>query len=230
MKKHIEDGIEASGHSKSGRDFAPIEFEKDDDTNFHVDCMAACANLRARNYTIPEADRHKTKAIAGKIIPAIATTTAAVTGLVCMEIFKLIKKTDDLEQFRDHNLNLAIGYVNAYIPQETSKIKYKEHVFTPWDTIDVVGPKTLQQFIDHVEQNYDVEVSMVSYGNSILYSFYGNAKKNKAKLAMQIEDVIKQITGSAVDPAQKMLMLDPLCSDEDGEDVDLPLVRYIRST
>jgi ubiquitin-activating enzyme E1 len=32
--------------------FETIEFEKDDDSNFHVDFMAAVANLRARNYKI----------------------------------------------------------------------------------------------------------------------------------------------------------------------------------
>lgn len=66
------------------------EFEKDDDKNFHIDFIAAVANLRARNYSIKEAERQKVKMIAGKIIPAIATTTAMITGLVELEIFKLI--------------------------------------------------------------------------------------------------------------------------------------------
>jgi ubiquitin-activating enzyme E1 len=68
-----------------------VEFEKDEDSNFHVDFMAATANLRARNYSITEADRFKIKMIAGKIIPAIATTTAMVVGAVGLEIYKVIQ-------------------------------------------------------------------------------------------------------------------------------------------
>lgn len=39
-------------------------------------------NLRASMYSIENVDRFKAKLIAGRIVPAIATTTAAVAGLV----------------------------------------------------------------------------------------------------------------------------------------------------
>lgn len=39
----------------------PLEFEKDDDTNFHMDFIVAASNLRANNYGIAEADRHKVR-------------------------------------------------------------------------------------------------------------------------------------------------------------------------
>ena len=36
-----------------------VEFEKDDDSNFHIEFIAAASNLRAANYGIESADKHK---------------------------------------------------------------------------------------------------------------------------------------------------------------------------
>jgi ubiquitin-activating enzyme E1 len=57
-----------------------VVFEKDDPTNWHIEFVAAVANLRARNYKIAEVPAFKVKLIAGKIIPALATTTAMIVG------------------------------------------------------------------------------------------------------------------------------------------------------
>jgi ubiquitin-activating enzyme E1 len=68
----------------------PLEFEKDDDANHHVDFLTAATNLRATNYSIPTLTRSAVHEKAGNIMAAVATATAAATGLVCIEALKLL--------------------------------------------------------------------------------------------------------------------------------------------
>lgn len=166
----------------------PVEFEKDDDTNHHIDFITAASNLRAQNYSIAEADRHKTKFIAGKIIPAIATTTALVTGLVILELYKIVDGKEDIEQYKNGFVNLALPFFGFSEPIASPKGKYmgssgEVTIDKLWDRFEVEDV-TLQEFLDDFKEK-GLDIMMLSSGVSLLYASFYPASKLKDRLGLK---------------------------------------------
>ena len=113
---------ELASISTEGLVAQPADFEKDLDLNFHIDFIAATSNLRASNYCIPRATRHKTKMIAGKIIAAIATSTACATALVGIEMLKYVQQKS-VDQHRDSSCNFAVNQFQMSEPTAATVIK-----------------------------------------------------------------------------------------------------------
>jgi len=217
----------------AGFKLSPIEFDKDIDD--HMLFVTACSNLRALNYSIPTEDNHRSRAIAGKIIPAIATTTALVTGLVCLELYKIIgtpRKVLDVDAFKSGFVNLAIPFITLSEPTAPAKtkavIKGKEWNWTAWDSIDVnKGDITLAELMEHFKTEYNLEISMLSQGVSILYSFFANKKKVAERLPMPMSKIITSITKKEFPPNQLFIILELIANDLDtDEEVDIPYVKF----
>jgi len=211
----------------------PIEFDKDVDE--HMLFVTACSNLRALNYTIPTEDTHRSRAIAGKIIPAIATTTALVTGLVCLELYKVIgtaKKELAVDALKCGFINLAVPFITMSEPTRpaTTKaiLKGKEWNWTAWDSLDVnLGDITLAEFCDHFKNEYNLDVSMLSQGVSILYSFFANKKKVEERMKMPMSHIITSITKKEFPPNQLFIVLELITNDLDtDEEVEIPYVKF----
>jgi len=210
-----------------------IEFDKDvDEHNLFV---TACSNCRAANYSIPTADTHRSRAIAGRIIPAIATTTALVTGLICLELYKIIgtpRKDLKIDAFKNGFLNLASPFMTMSEPMPPANtkamLKGKEWEWTPWDSLDIsMGNITMGEFMDHFEKEYNLEISMLSHGVSILYSFFANKKKIEERKAMRMTDVINSITKKDFPPNQLFIILEVIANDKDtDEEVELPYIKF----
>ncbi len=216
--------------------FHPHEFEKDDDSNFHIDFVNFTSNLRARNYRINECDRLKTKMIAGKIIPAIATTTASITGLVALQVYVLLS-TNKIEIMRNVFMNLALGLFVLTEPGEKMCIKDKDYDpillsavkaippnWTVWDKIEINTPMTIQQFIDYMNEKYQVEISILTCNNvSLIHTFQPS---HKPRLAMKIEDCFNTYSQKKLTDAVDYLIIEVSGDTADGAAVLMPLIKY----
>lgn len=211
--------------SLAGYRLSPIEFEKDDDTNHHIEFITAASNCRALNYAIETADASKTKFIAGKIIPAIATTTALVTGLVCLELYKVVAKHDDIEVYKNGFVNLALPFFGFSEPVKSPKGKYNGKEFDQiWDRFELEGDITLKELLTHFEEKEGLEISMLSYGVTLLYASFFPPKKVNERLSMKFTDLIKTVSRKDLPPHAKSLILEVCCDDKEGEDVEVPYI------
>ncbi|GFQ76042.1 SUMO-activating enzyme subunit 2 [Trichonephila clavata] len=84
---------------------AVLTWDKDDEKC--LDFVVSCSNLRAHCFHIPMQTKFDVKAIAGNIIPAIATTNAVVSGLLVLQLINVLK--GDLTKCRTAWLNESAG-------------------------------------------------------------------------------------------------------------------------
>lgn len=212
----------------AGFQLIPVEFEKDDDTNHHIDLITACSNLRAENYKIETADRHRTKFIAGKIIPAIATTTALVTGLVVLELYKILDGKDDLEQYKNGFVNLALPFFGFSEPISSPKVEYKGPdgkvtLDKIWDRFEVEDI-TLKELLEDFSKR-GLSISMLSSGVSLLYASFFPPAKYKDRQVMKLSQLVETVSKKPIPPHQNEVIFEMVAEDMDEQDVEVPYIK-----
>ena len=232
----------------SGLQMTSLEFEKDDDTNFHMDFISSFANLRARNYSIEEVDKLQARLIAGRIIPALATTTSMVTGFVCIEMVKYLQSPN--ASFKDLQANLALPMFMQIDPEAAPKsvprtIKKKpdpvnhpdyeeeEEIktipsegFTAWDKIVIDrGDISVQELIDYFKAEHGVTCSAigVQIGDAAIAFYNQFMPGTKKNLPLKVSEVYKRynpdFTGRYILPACSLMT-------DDMDDVESPTIIF----
>lgn len=203
-------------HHLFQRDYVNQEFEKDNDDNYHIMFITGASNSRAENYKIDPVSFDMTKGIVGRIIPAIATTTSIVAGLITIEYLKYKSGLDKLEDYKSWFVNLAINTMVDGEPVKMKNIKIKDKEFNGWTKFEETNNLTLNEFIKKWSDILKEEINMVVYDSSILYSeFTGDDNLEKYLLDILKENDIDLKT-------QKVELF--VSSDEND---DLPIINVI---
>ena len=117
-------------------------------------------------------------------------------------------------------------------PSKTKALlKGKEWNWTVWDSLDVsLGDITLGELMDYFEKEYNLKVSMLCHGVSLLYSeysFLSDKKKVEERKVMKMTEVITSITKKEFPHNQLFITLNVIANDKDtDEEVELPYIKF----
>ena len=140
-----------------------IEFEKDDDTNGHVDFITTCVNMRGYNYRMAKMNKFDVKKIAGNIIPAINTTTTAVAGLGCVEFCKVVMGKNKVADYYSTFCGMARNSFQQFEPQEPKKTKIGKKEMTMWSIHKI----SMNDSLDDILVEFDGVEMETSFGTVI---------------------------------------------------------------
>lgn len=132
------------------------------------------ANIRASNYGLANMDWITVKIKAGRIVPALATTTAAISGLQTIEMLKVLKDLP-IESHRNAFLNLAVPSLMMGEPGPPQKFKLSENnkvtLWDRWELKDVSPDTPLQEVLEKLKAIHKEELEFrdVFYGSSPVF-------------------------------------------------------------
>ncbi|KAI5191849.1 ubiquitin-activating enzyme E1 [Nematocida minor] len=232
----VEPSDKNKAHEKpslAGIDLASVslveeEFEKDSETNSHIDYITAATNIRSNVYGIQSLDALEIKRIAGRIIPAIATTTAVVSGLAVMEGIKyLLWKGTGMTQYRNTFVSLALTMVMSSEPiaphKETVTLPSGKIEVSPWDMLEMKDEQ-LSEIIRKLNERWGMEIHTVMSDLTVLFCSFYNAKKFKDNLQKKPSEILYP---SGVPQGVQSARIDAVIEDEEGNDIPVPFIKIL---
>jgi len=172
--------------------------------------------------------KYEAKGIAGKIIPAIATTTAIVAGLSILELYKLVMKFESIEAYKSNFLNLAIPYLGSADPIACKHYELKKKKISMWSKYEVHPIKDnngeefiLKDLISYLEKTYEFTIDLISIDKFIIFSSYIQNENIIKNMNTYISDIINNIMP---DNTNEVILMN--ISIDTEEDIQIPPVLY----
>ncbi|NXJ16828.1 UBA1 enzyme, partial [Odontophorus gujanensis] len=194
------------------------------DDDLHVSFITAASNLRAENYGIPPADRLTSQRIAGHIVPAIITTTAAVAALACLEVYKLVWRCRDLSCYRNSNLFLSECLLLRIQPLPAPTYWYQGKEWSCWDRLEVhaIGEDgqamTVRELLAWLQKEHGWTVTKLLRGSTMLYDGEEDEEMRARQQAQRLSE------GMECSTEPRKLELQYVCAGDELEDACPPLL------
>ena len=143
------------------------------------------------SYGITTADRPTIKKIAGKIVPAISTTTAFVTGAIAVELFKITAGLKTVERYRSCFANLSMPMFCFTEPGACKKYSYGGHEWSEWDHIvfDKTKGTSFKDLDMFLQREYHVMLDSVLIGSKYLYNQFVGLGENQVMISQICRNV-----------------------------------------
>jgi ubiquitin-activating enzyme E1 len=187
------------------------EFEKDDITNWHMQWITSASNCRAEVYSIEPINLYDTKGIAGKIIPAVATTTSLIVGLISIEYVKYTMGIKDLDKYKSYFVNLSDNTIIGAEPVKAKTLTIGNKEYNQWLKLEYKNCDiSIEEFINHFNKVLDTNIETICHGSSIIYSSIMGGNLDK-----KLSDEIKENT------TDKIVNLIVMPED----DIELPTIK-----
>jgi len=149
------------------------DFDKDSINLNHVEFLTILTNIRNKIYSIEIIDEFTVKGIAGKIIPALCTTTSVISGFVMIEFLRYCIICDKVNNINNiNNINKIDNYSNNYINLSLNLFINSSPVkdmINEWIKVNLED-LTLEDILIKIQNEYDNYVSTIYIDDKIVYS------------------------------------------------------------
>ena len=136
------------------------------------------------------------------------TSLVYIFDFIFSKTLQLIQGHSKIEQYKSSFVNLALPFfgLSEPMPPKKSKVskiflkhsivfnnlinkeyisfQYYDTEFSLWSRFEVEGDMTLKEFMDYFKEKHSLEITMLSQGVVMLYSFFMDKKKLKERLEM----------------------------------------------
>jgi len=136
-----------------------------------------------------------------------------------------------IASYRNSYINLAISLFAYSEPVQvtsvTANISTGEWNWSLWDRIDIKeGDITLDQLFEYLRNKFGLEVTMLSYKESMLFNGIGlMGKKLQDRLQTKVTDLARQIRKEEFLATERYMVLEAMVSYND-QDVEIPSIRH----